>query len=499
MKRTLTLLLLPCLAIISTIKVTPKQLHAKTINASLQDYNNDGLGYGIDIVKNKYLDINEVKSNSPIFTSSFQTEMLNNTIEISISGSQLFSNSANSIKGMQKDIVSNFGLSNVPMISDTIFTANLENGFPTSEKMDYTGTQSHYFYNFISEYVKYTCNLPEYSSNLSMYRNNLHPDFIQDVNRAITDHSFESLFDKYGTHVIAKGEYGGRLELYYSITSNTLDVGGTLKNAIDQNVSSKIMASVVHNEPISLDLKEAIGEYASDYNSQIKMVGLGEFAFSSATPVTFHKDYTLWKSAIESKPLLIGTSSDGLIPIWELLPSSTNSKDKMDLINGYNDYVNKNNIIEKYESKKVDTYDYTFIRDDEKRITDQGRFVHDVHDTIHLDTDLKYSIQVLSKMGYKTVNITYSAEMKEIKHGYQYLFVYKSEEDTENHRCFTKKFELNKHKKQKDYIMTTFTFDDVPLSELMDTNQLVIRYGASGIFNDDWMNKNVQIKLTFNK
>lgn len=89
--------------------------------------------------------------------------------------------------------------------------------------------------------------------------------------------------------------------------------------------------------------------------------------------------------------------------------------------------------------------------------------------------------------------------MKEIDDGYQYVFVYKSQENNDNHLLYTKEIELNGTKKQKDYTSVTIKFDAIYLNELLDTHMLVFRYGAKGAFSDNWMNKNVNITLTFKK
>lgn len=460
--------------------------------------NKDGLGYTINAVTAKYLDLTEIKTGSPVLNETFREAMLNSAIRTSVNSSETYSNSSNSFTNIKASATADLGYSQGATMCDNILDASFKMGFSLEGGLTYKNTLSHYFYNLRFEFVDYTYNLPEYSSNIEYYRQNLHPNFkkaLQDV--AAGRMKYSDFFDCYGTHMIAKGKYGASLDLYYSVVSNVLDVGGTLKTNIDNEISSKIGDALAANEHIAFNLEVALGESTRNCNSQFTMKSYGGNAFFANSIDSFNQRYDLWYPTIQSNPTLIGTTSDGLIPIWELVP---NLKNRTAMQLQYFRYIAEKNNNTEFENNSLtgDEYVYNYYRSAEKKITDEGRFIHGIYDIIKLD-EMQYGIRALSQLGFKTVTIEYTAEMKEIDDGYQYIFVYKSTENNDNHLFQTKKFELNGTSKQKDYTTMTFKFDKIYLSELLDTRMLVFRYGASGAFNDDWMNKNVNIKLTFEK
>lgn len=72
----------------------------------------------------------------------------------------------------------------------------------------------------------------------------------------------------------------------------------------------------------------------------------------------------------------------------------------------------------------------------------------------------------------------------------------KKEKDTSDNKLLaSEKFELGKGVKQTTYESKTFTFS-FSVNDLEDEN-IYIRYGASGEKEDDWINKNVKVRIMF--
>lgn len=107
---------------------------------------------------------------------------------------------------------------------------------------------------------------------------------------------------------------------------------------------------------------------------------------------------------IQSKPTLIGTSSDGLIPIWEPVQNKTNREL---LKSKFLEYVAVNSSNTEYDNSKEigNEYVYTFKRLSEREINDSGRFNHNIHDIINLDIDLNYGISVLSNWDLRLLQL----------------------------------------------------------------------------------------------
>jgi hypothetical protein len=111
----------------------------------------------------------------------------------------------------------------------------------------YKNSSSFQYQNYISKYfyMKYFVNeqfsleLPYYNMEYSRneYKNNLSSEYISDLNRyAEGDLSYDSLSEKYGTHLIAKGVYGGKAEIYYSVVSNYTVVNTTHEQQLNSAI-----------------------------------------------------------------------------------------------------------------------------------------------------------------------------------------------------------------------------------------------------------------------
>ena len=462
--------------------------------------NKNGLGYSINAAKNRYLDVSEIRTGSPIFHENFLNDALNHTIKSNVFSSNTYSVSDNSIENIIKNITLKLGFSRDVTANGKIFQANIKDGFETTANMNYSNTQSHYFYNLRAEFIDYTYTLPNYSSDLSKYIEHLHPNFKSDLSKwSLRRLSSFELFDKYGTHVIMKGKYGGTLDFYYSVTSNNLDVGGNLKLKIDNALNVGIANVIGTSSDFHFNLEDAIEKNISKCNTQLKINTYGGNFFSATSLEGFNENYDNWYASISSKPTLIGTTSDGLVPIWMF---EINPLKQQLLKEEYVRYLNEHGIDKNdYLSPNFENQEYKDtlnLRLSERTITDDGRFVHDIHDAIDLDNDLTYGIEIMNKNNFKSILVTFSAEMKEINHGYQYVFIYKSKQNNQNHLLHNQTYELNGNSLQKNYVTKSFSVE-FGLNEFLDTHLLVFRYGASGSQDDDWKNKNINITITFKK
>lgn len=136
------------------------------------------------------------------------------------------------------------------------------------------------------------------------------------------------------------------------------------------------------------------------------------------------------------------------------------------------------------------TYDYT--RNAEYIITDQGRYAQPL-DRI---TTSDYNDAPLDMVDlYMYVNITLQIDIKEISDGYQYFFLYNGVENTST-LLAEQQFEHYPGDENTTYKTYTITFDSIPLNRF-NSNDIVIRYGASGVDNDDWVNKNLRVSLEY--
>ncbi len=137
--------------------------------------------------------------------------------------------------------------------------------------------------------------------------------------------------------------------------------------------------------------------------------------------------------------------------------------------------------------------DYDYIRNEEYTITDEGRYCQPL-DRI-ATSDYKYA-PIAMKSIYSYVDIVIQIDIREVSDGYQYLLLYNGVEDNSK-LLAEKQIEHYSGEENTNYKTYDITFESIPLT-LFSSNDIVIRYSASGVNNDDWKNKNLKVSLKYN-
>ncbi len=163
------------------------------------------------------------------------------------------------------------------------------------------------------------------------------------------------------------------------------------------------------------------------------------------------------------------------------------------------------NVYAKWITAEVKDYDVRFYP---STITDSGRKYQQC-DLVRLCDD--YDYQGLIFAGYTKFKVTFTFEISEQNDGYQYVFLYK------DHNCVDTAsldyFISNKlYGKTPDdpSLLSSYRFEHSPgvVDESWDQytftsyidiadleRELYIRYGASGKYDDNWLNQNVRLRV----
>ena len=147
-------------------------------------------------------------------------------------------------------------------------------------------------------------------------------------------------------------------------------------------------------------------------------------------------------------------------------------------------------------SLALDYFTAKKVRNAECTITDSGRFKQG-YDTVKFNDlyDGQYDLDTLYTVGYRTLVVEIEIEMKEIDKGYQYLFIYDDATSTTwQTGC---KYSLGGGTKVTTFTPITFYFE-LNLANITNNN-FVIRYGASGDSEDNWVNRNVSVYVGASK
>lgn len=150
------------------------------------------------------------------------------------------------------------------------------------------------------------------------------------------------------------------------------------------------------------------------------------------------------------------------------------------------------------------------VREDFATITDSGRGKQQL-DRVGISSN--YNVTDLKRAGYTKITVALSADVCEIDDGYQYIFLYSNtkcasndissvmdfydkyvfgEESSDPSLLYMHKFEHAPG--VADSSIQTVSFE-VTLDLARLTDDLYVRYGASGKNDDDWMNSNVCVTV----
>ncbi|MBO5439090.1 MAG: InlB B-repeat-containing protein [Clostridia bacterium] len=202
------------------------------------------------------------------------------------------------------------------------------------------------------------------------------------------------------------------------------------------------------------------------------------------------------EEVINSTPTKDGFIFGGWYSDKELTQSVTKDSENLN---------NINNIYAKWITADSKEYD---VRAYSATITDSGR-KHQIYDIVRLGDD--YDYQGLIYAGYTKFKVTFSCDISEQNDGYQYVFLYKNKTcvDISSLDYFISNTLYGKTPSNPT-LLCSYRFEHTPgiadsswnqysftsyinIEDL--ENQLYIRYGASGKYDDNWLNRNVILNV----
>lgn len=478
--------------------VVPTNNSINVVNDST--LNIKGLGYSINAVKSPYISTKYILFGAPVIN---ETWLSNKIYEISkdsvpIKESSTTYKTGTTFSEITKKINSNFNLNVDTTMNVQPFSLGSSIGFNISGSNNYKYYASQYYYCLDAFFARESYYLPYYSSNLTEYINNLDLTYLNALDSVFSGIvSFSSLFDVFGTHVIGHAVYGGKANLFYSVMSNQIDVGGEFSTKLNATFEKGISAAA------SFDINSITEESSGSYEEYFNLVVAGGSIFSALSFEDFYDRYYDWCDTIDDEKVLIGVSNDGLIPLWKLLPAQYNTTENVNAFKeAYKNYATANLINEDFYSADplvgVTTYSSGVIRSGEYEITDDYE-ISPEFDTIDLNTFGEYSMQVLKTNGYQTMDITLTLDMVEVNDGYQEFFILNGKtKETATQIFHEEKYTFYDGSKHTTYETREITFNNISLSSL-NASKLFIAYGANGSGSDNWKNKNLKVSITYRK
>jgi hypothetical protein len=132
------------------------------------------------------------------------------------------------------------------------------------------------------------------------------------------------------------------------------------------------------------------------------------------------------------------------------------------------------------------------VRSNEITITDSSTFSN-YYDEVNLSI-FNYNTSSLIAQGYATLGIVFQLDIREVDDGFQEIFIYSGIYNTSTQLVNgITEFEHGPGRKNTTYIRYEF-YSEIIISQIVG-NTFYIRYGAHGIFNDNWKNKFLEVQL----
>ena len=156
-------------------------------------------------------------------------------------------------------------------------------------------------------------------SSINAYKSMLKESVANDL---YSDMEPAALFDRYGTHFITSAVMGGRINSYYLYTSD--------EEKKFNDVSAKVSTEVRYlTGKTDVSVGAGYKDYADENHIYIKntldVLGGSDFGMRSDSDIGVN--YLAWEKSLNDHASLIGIKDTGsLIPVWELIDSSKDTK-----------------------------------------------------------------------------------------------------------------------------------------------------------------------------
>lgn len=470
------------------------------------NYNTLGLGRTVNIAKDSYLENDKLNNAANIFDLDWFNSRLNSNELIGNPSQYSFSEiiTAESVDELYLNLgwSSKFNVS-INGVKYDPFKISLKKDLSTSITGEISKYKYQFYYNYQGFYPRYYANLSNLNDK-SIFVNNLSQTYEGYLNLlfrgAITPQIF---FDKFGTHVIVSGVYGGKIDFNYIAFNNQKQINGNLKQSAKDGLTAKVNSSLGGEITSQFNFSTAVGYKKMQYYEKNQLKALGGSAIGVSSIEYIDTQLSNWLRSLDSNnSTLIDIPEGGVIPLWDLLPDHYLYK-KQDFIKKCKQYLDNN---------KIDYSDYAYnvnledqysdnrfynIESDEKNILNDDEFENEF-DYIDLDFVSSYGFDLFKNNGYNKVRLEIIMEIKELHDGYQRVFLYKDLANDVNNKIACKEIDLNDNKVYDEYCQWTFVFEDIDINLFVD-GKICIRYGSRGFSKNDWLCKNLQIKITYIK
>lgn len=474
------------------IGITGIQLNQKKCNAaSVEEL--PKCGYTINKVKCSSL--NEINTGGTVLSSNYLDNL------VIVDNQYRKEGTIQTISDTQKTKITKELAMNISNdVSNKISVFDLTNAIGTSLSYKNNSTASAYYtrlYNVTtSTYIISNSTIKDFKTtskkNEFSMESNLSDSYISDLCKVFDGgESFDSLFDTYGTHLCASVNYGGTFYLTMAVKTNKVLLNNNQIIAINSKLNSSIDNVLECRNNFNASVFSEYGFDSSSTYTEFKISYTGGDPFGAIDVNSFNTAYSNWANSIKNNPSVVSYGDDGLVPLWEFLPSRFSSlKERM--IQAYKNYAAKHEVVKddvfNGYSSSISTEYYT-VNSGEQLITDNAI----VNNNFYLSDVTGININLIKKY-FSKITITIACYIHLKDDGYQNVGISKANSIPSSiDGCikFTRYNHTEHHKKNEEaYYVTTFELSKEDIDDYMSICLI-----GSGKLSDDWYCRDLQVKV----
>lgn len=460
-----------------------------------RNFNISGIGCGINTIKDSPIIDNIIIRNDILDANFFNLKIKEKNPYITNTCNVLYE-SGNSINEVNKKISAKYGAAIDASIKvNKLFNLSASSNFSFGIDVSKKNYAQSYFYHAHAINNRYRYSLPN-TSDLDTYSSHLSDVYIKALNQAIKNNNYFPLFDNFGTHIIMGGTFGGLVDAYYKLESNSLDLNIDSNFSASRKAETSITKKLSAIGGLSVDVEESLdimGEYrVSENNTEesftAKSYGGKGFSCTNVNQVPSKIDE--WISSVNNEETLI--NFDEIVPLWKLVPNNISNRELV-INNMKESFENYSEIYSIYSNdydfnpKKPTVSNYLIRKDQDLSVGANETLFEPIN---LAETGAKPSI--MKKVGYDKVKITLKLKYSSNKYGKKAVYV-KTKNKNELYNYLTG-ISLNRNPSYSSYYSQSTSFY-VNINQMIDSDELFLIYDGDVDFKTNSISLEIEYSL----
>ena len=313
-----------------------------------------GIGYGYDITCSPYFDSEQIKKTSILDLKKIDP-YLDKTQSTGSDSGGIYAESISEYSQKFTDFIKvKTDISGNWQAFSAGFSMQFEQDFVSSISTNQTQIFYTYYDNIKSSYME----LKNY--DIDTLRGMLSDLFVKAINRetsetqGLNDEQLaEYILNKFGSHLIVGVQLGGKIEYSYIIKSHNTEANSKIRAALDAQFNAGVSGLLSASESISGEgsLEQILK--SNNIEKSIRITRSGGKSTGLWNEEELKKNYSEWAESLNDEKYTnaVGLTTDGLVAIWELIPSNNDYeglKNALKNIFEENGEKNYNELIKKY-------------------------------------------------------------------------------------------------------------------------------------------------------